>query len=367
MLTWIVLSLCSVLLAVLVGWALPAWAAKRIAREIEADDASLDGAGGGASSPALGLVWLVWAVGVAVASSLVALLLLKLDAGSLLLGIEQQMWRASLDYTPFVSVITVVPLLLVLGAFAFGLAQDAYGRGGTVLLTTLGVGALAFVTSGQIANAIGRIDPLVRDAAGWSQGAYLLFAWVAAAVVIALSAVLLRRVDTRPGRALATYLPMALIGAGLSAWGYWQVMERNMIQSVVNVSVGGAENAIPGLPEGDQVWVWFAGVIVCILVLVLGPVLAAWRHDRGGRARLGSAGSLAMGAVGGYLLARSAPLWLLGGFALVLIGLNLAIRSARVTPAPESTVDGAWTEADDGAWAGGPTAEGDDARRDDVS
>ena len=111
-----------------------------------------------------------------------------------------------------------------------------------------------------------------------------------------------------------------------------------------------------------------------MLALVFGPMLAVWPHDLARRARLGSAGSLAMGALAGYLLARSAPLWLLGVFTLVLIALNLMTGSAT-SPTGEyvqsaasagESVD-AEHAVDDGTRAGGPTAEDDDARRDDVS
>jgi hypothetical protein len=62
-----------------------------------------------------------------------------------------------------------------------------------------------------------------------------------------------------------------------------------------------------------------------------------------------------MGVFAGYLLVRSAPLWLVGVFALVLIALLLTGGEAQAA------------KEDGGARAGGSVAEGDDARRDDVS
>jgi hypothetical protein len=385
--TWIVLALLSVLVAVLVGWALPAWVADRVVHATEKATSTAKDARGRGGSPGLGLAWLAWAVGVATVSSIIGIVVIKIDTAGMLLGFGQPDWLASLNYSPWGSVVVIVPMLLVSGAVAIGLAEDTHGESGRTFgaLRVLGIAALAFVAAGQVTNTIDRVDPMVRNATGWSQGGYLLLAWVAATLVIALAANLVKRADSGPGRSLKVYLPLALVGAGLSAWGVWLTMERSMIQSVVNVSVGGADKAIPGLPQGDQVWVWFAGIIACLLALVIGPALAVWRHDLGGRGRLGSAGSLAMGALAGYLLARSAPLWLLGVFALVLLALNLMGDGSSVsamdrvpllrwldglgrTPSDRAGGRGsAGRGSDGGARAGGPADRDEKPRRDDVS
>ena len=386
--TWTVLALLSALVAVLVGWALPAWAASRIVGPAGADAEAPSDAPERRGRPTLGLAWLVWAIGVATASSIVALLMLKADTLGLVFGWQEAEWRAALNYSPFASAVVVVPLLLVAGAFALGLVDDTFagsgpsgwfaglrrgrldGRG----IKTLGIAALAFVTAGPIANGIGRIDSTVADAAGWSQGAYLILAWIAAALVVGLAARLVDRSDIEPGRALRTYAVLAFVGAGVSCWGLWTVFEKTLMQSAINAGVAGADAATAGLPIGGEALIWLAGTVACVLALVFGPMLAVWRHDLARRARLGSAGSLAMGALAGYLLARSAPLWLLGVFTLVLIALNLMTRSAtsltgeyvQSAASAGESVD-AEHAVDDGTRAGGPTAEDDDARRDDVS
>jgi len=62
---------------------------------------------------------------------------------------------------------------------------------------------------------------------------------------------------------------------------------------------------------------------VCMLLVLLGPVIAVCRYDLGERGMLGDAGSNAMGAIIGYLLAASLPTAWLAVVAVALLALNL--------------------------------------------
>jgi len=400
---WIALTLGSVALAVIVGWALPAWAAGRLTRALETGGVSVVNFRGHSVSLGLGLVWVVWAVGVAAAWNLFGF-----GSQLLLAGISASTeavpeWLVSFSYSPFATVVAAVPFLLVIGAALFGLADDAFGgsadkgfrghmralregRLTTGMLKLLGIGALSLVAATGISGSIAGADPMSSSASGWAQVGYTVFAWIAATLVIALAANLLNLTDLRPGRALKAYVPLALAGSALSVWGFWRVMEQRIIESAAAEAVNGAAAATPGLPGGAPLWIWLAGVTVCMAVLVLGPVLAVWRYDLGERAMLGDAGANAMGALAGFLLARSAPLWLLGALALVLLALNLISESVSFSSVIEKTPALRWIDglgrlavepvaegtevsigSDDGARAGGPATADEKPRRDDVS
>jgi UDP-GlcNAc:undecaprenyl-phosphate GlcNAc-1-phosphate transferase len=400
MTAWIVFAIVSVALAALVGWLLPVFAAKRLVPTLASRGPEMTNYRGVRVPHGLGLVWVVWAIGIAAVSNVVAFGAHLFITSAVSAGAPVQGWWMSLAETPFSTAVVAVPVLLVIGAAALGLADDVFGGGDakgfrghlaalrhgrltTGMLKMLGIGLIALVSATGIASTIGRFDPMVDASTGWLQGAYTVLAWVAATLVIALTANLVNLTDLRPGRALKTYVVLALAGAGISIWGLARVMEQRIVASAAAAAVNGAAAATPGLPSGPDIAVWLAGSAVCLLVLVLGPVFALWRYDLGERAMLGDAGANAMGAVAGFLLARSAPLWLLGVLALVLLALNLASERVSFTAVIERVgvlrwIDGlgrttAWAEcdiehgSDDGEQAGGPDSKGDDARRDDVS
>jgi hypothetical protein len=383
---------------VLVGWALPAWAARRVVASAETRGSAVINFHGRRVPLGLGLVWLMWAIGVAAASNLVAFGSRVFVTASMSAGATPAGWWAALGNTPFAVVVTSVPVLLVVGTVALGLADDVFGSGEkgfsghmralregrltTGMLKLLGIGMLAFVSATGIAASIGEVDPMAAAATGWARGGLTLLAWIAATLVIALAANLVNLTDLRPGRALKAYVPLAVIGAAMSSWGFWTALRSQMASSAVGAAGQGVSTATPGMPAGAQAAVWLAAVVLCLLVLVLGPVVAVWRYDLGERAMLGDAGANAMGAAAGYLLARSAPLWLLLVFALLLLWLNLGSERVSFTSVIErvpvlrwldglgrlpSETAGADSGAKGGARAGGSAAEGDDARRDGVS
>jgi hypothetical protein len=340
----------------------------------------------------LGLVIALWAIGVAAVSNVYGFALRTFagDAVGAIAGADA--WAVAFSRSPFAASVVFVPVLVVVGSVALGLADDVFGdrsargfrghlsalaagRLTTGMVKVLGIGMLAMIAATGIAAAIGQIDPWVTATQGGVQQALIVAAWVLATIVIALSANLVNLTDLRPGRALKAYAPLALAGVALCSWSTWTSLQSQM-------EAGPAS----GLPTGPEAWVWIAGFTVCLLALVVGPVVALWRYDLGERAMLGDAGANALGALAGVLLARFAPLWLLGALALVLLALNLASESVsfssviervpvlrwldglgrlRSEPAGESVEAG--IGSDDGTRAGGPAATDDDARRDDVS
>jgi hypothetical protein len=397
-----VLSAVSVVLALALAWALPAWAAGRIVRAVEATGKTVTNFRGREVTLGLGLVWLIWPVGVVSVWNLIGLGT-QIFVTSLPPTAQVPAWLAGISSTPFGTAVTAVPFLLMAGAFAFGLADDALGGSGdrgfrghfaalregrltTGMLKLIGIGGLAFVSATGIAQQIKSIDPMVDGATGWAGGALVFLTWIVATIVISLAANLVNLTDLRPGRALKSYLPLALIGVGVSSWGAYRLMEQRIITSAAAEAVNGASAATPGLPAGAEVWVWLAATTLCLLVLALGPVFAVWKHDLRERSMLGDAGANAMGAFAGYLMARSAPLWLLGVIALVLLALNLVSERVSFSSVIERTPVLRWVDGlgrlpegpagegfeegigtDEGARAGGPATEDEKPRRDDVS
>jgi hypothetical protein len=359
---WLVLTIVSVVLALLAGWAVPAWVAKRLVAAQEAGGATVTNFRGRKVVLGLGLVWLVWAVGIAALSNLIGFAT-QLITGSIQgAGLVPQDWWNVVTFAPLSTVSHAIPIILVIGAVAFGLADDAFGGGTdkgfrghlgalregrltTGMLKVLGIGLLSFVTATSIASMLDDSDPWAASTTGWTHGVLVALAWLAATLVIALAANLVNLTDLRPGRALKTYSVLAVLGTGLCMWGFWKALEAAIIGSAAAVAAQGAAAVSPGLPTGSQeLWMWGIGSTLCLLILVLGPVVAVWGHDLGERAMLGDAGANAMGGLAGYLLARSAPLWLLGVLALVLLALNLASERLSFSAVIEKVPVLAWLD-----------------------
>lgn len=362
--TWGLLSIVSVLLAIFGAWAVPRWSARGLLRDV----GGRAGAAGKAV-PALGVVWLVWTVSLAFVSAIFGLAITKLSVLGNLVTWIQPKWIEAANSAPIAAAVSAVPWIAVAGAFGLGLVADLYGgengertgwfsalrRGASTAhrLKVFGIWALAFVAAGSTVFQLQQVDPMVAEATGWANGAWSIAGWLLATLVIGLAARYVDRSGACPGGAAKAYVPLAIVGGGVAAWGLWHTMEIALIQATARASATG--QPVTGLPTGSQIWYWFAGVIAVLVLLVLGPVVATWRADVSGAARQGSAGALAMGVFAGYLLVRSAPLWLGGVFALVLIALLLMGGKARVVA------------KGDGTRAGGPAAKDVKPRRDDVS
>ncbi len=383
MAAWLVVSCASVAIAVFAGWLLPAWAMKRLMPSLERGGMRVTNFRGASIPTGLGIVWLVWAAGAAVVGALVSYVRLTFLATSG--GGQGDVWSAALLTAPLRTILDALPLLLVVGAFGFGLVDDVFGdpsakgfrghlralAGGRLTtggLKLLGIGGLALAAALPLSQEVTAPD------GRWRLPLTALVVWACAALVIALSANLVNLTDLRPGRALKVYSLMATIGVAIAIWPSSTVASA----AFAFITGGGVSPAL------DLVWV--GGMKLSLLAMALGPVVAVWRYDLGERAMLGDAGANAMGALAGFLLAWRSPLWLLALLAVVLVALNLA--SERVSfsavidrvrllawidglgrlpagPAPVSVEAG--NGEDGGARAGGSAAEDEMPRRDDVS
>jgi len=361
MTTWISLTAVSVILCGLVGWALPAWMVARFVSAQEVSGKTAPNFRGTPVAVGIGLVWVVWAIAVAALSNLIAfgsqVVTTTIQSSG---AIPEDFW-SSISFSPLSTATHVVPVLLVIGAALFGLADDVFGgsedkgfrghigalRSGrltTGMLKLVGIGALAFVTSTSVASTIDVTDSWVGATTGWMHGGLIALTWLASTLVIALAANLLNLTDLRPGRAMKSYIPLAIGGVALCTWGFWTSLQKALAATATASGLTGAAGATGGLPTGAQAWVWGVGSVICMLLLVLGPVLASWKYDLGERAMLGDAGANAMGALAGYLLVRSAPLWLMGVFALVLVALNLASERVSFSAVIEKVPALAWLD-----------------------
>jgi len=238
--------------------------------------------------PGLGLVWVVWAVAVFLVGT-------KLEVLSVILWASSPQQPFSVWIDP-----GIMPLVLVLGAFALGFADDVYGDGAdkgfrghlsalasgrlsTGGLKLLGIGLLALATAATLASDSGY--------APWTS---MVVATVLGTLAIALSANLVNLTDLRPGRALKVY--SLLVTGLLASW------------------------ALPYVAGGGS---WFD--VLPALAVLLGPVFAVWRFDLGERAMLGDAGANAAGALAGWLACVVLHEWMpLAVYVAVLLALNLA-------------------------------------------
>jgi UDP-N-acetylmuramyl pentapeptide phosphotransferase/UDP-N-acetylglucosamine-1-phosphate transferase len=224
---------------------------------------------------------------------------------------------------------TASPVVLVLGAFAFGFADDVFGTGAdrgfgghlralshgrltTGGLKLLGIGLLAaFLVGSQV--------PIDSAPGVWQ--------WILSVMAIALTANLVNLTDLRPGRALKVYSLLAVVCA---------------LYVLLQVDV----------PTATQ-----------LLIVLLGPVVAVWRFDLGERAMLGDAGANAAGALIGWVAAAYLQeTWQLVAYVAVVLALNLASERVSFSRVIEGNRALSWLDGlgrlDDrqGGGDGAPTA-----------
>jgi hypothetical protein len=229
----------------------------------------------------LGLVWVVWSVGLAGAVT-------TLDVISRFTPPEGSQ--------PYSVLAVQMPFLLILGAFALGFADDVFGssaeRGFRGHLRALSQGRLT--TGGLKLFGVGLLAAVAVGSESLADFPLGTLRWVLAVLSIALTANLLNLMDLRPGRALKVYSLLAVLACALIPSG-------------------------AGVPTAIQV-----------LIVLLGPVIAVWRFDLGERAMLGDAGANAAGALVGWMAALllGAP-WQLAAYVIVVLALNVA--SERVS------------------------------------
>lgn len=315
MTAWGIWTAASLVSAAFVGWVVPFWAVKRLVPLLEGFRVTANYRGRPVFT-GLGLVWLVWAAAYALVGGVWSAIL-----GAAAFGpAEAGLMPARVFYEYYWS---AAPVALVIGALALGLVDDllddASSRGFRSHLAALRAGRLttgALKMFGIGALAVGAALPATSNMA-WAASSVLgpsavtfVVAWVLAALAIALCANLINLTDMRPGGALKSFCALAALAVLAAVW---------------RVSV-----LDPGQGDPRSVGLWLPLVAGAVLaVLVFGPVAAVWRYDLGERGMLGDAGANAMGALAGYLLASSLPLWLLAAAVAILIALNVA--SEKVT------------------------------------
>lgn len=231
----------------------------------------------------LGLVWVLWVIGVQFSSALLELVSLRLWSA----------WQFPPSGAGFEQLGAPV---LVLGALVLGFADDVFGtsadrgfRGHIAALRRgrLTTGGLKLLGIGLLAAAVTLPRALMAPAE--TSGFAVAADWILATLAIALSANFVNLTDLRPGRALKVYSAMATALVVLPAIGYG-----------------------------------FAGS-ASALVLLLGPVVAVYRYDLGERAMLGDAGANAAGALVGWVAVQMlAAWWMLALYVALMLALNVA-------------------------------------------
>ena len=299
----------AMILAIAAGLVVP-WAAMRaLVPTLESSDRfAVTNFRGRRVVPGLGLVWVVWAVSIVV-------------AGTALQTLSELSWASWVQQPSSIWLDPgVMPLVLVLGAFALGIADDAFGdgvdKGFRGHLKALASGRLS--TGGMKLVGIGLLSLATAASmgAGVSAGPALgiATALVLGTLAIALSANLVNLADLRPGRALKVH---SALTTGLLAW--W---------------------AVAFLVTGGP---WTE--VVAAFAVLLGPVVAVWRFDLGERAMLGDAGANAAGALVGWLacvvLGTS---WPLGVYVGALLVLNLASEKISFSRVIEGNAVLSWLD-----------------------
>lgn len=233
----------------------------------------------------LGVVWIIWALALALGSQLLE--------GS---------WISS----PLTIAYVFPALLPLVGAAAvFGLVDDALGDSsakgfkghiGALMHGRLTTGGLKLLGIGAASLYAG---VLIERLVGGGPVRVLL-----ATVAIALSANLMNLFDLRPGRAAKVYIVLAV--AAIVAFAF-------------------------GMTDPSRI------EVVLVALLALGPVAAIWEYDLGEHAMLGDAGANAMGAFVGFWFAFSMPLAAVAVYVLLVAALNFASEKVSFSKVIETT------------------------------
>lgn len=294
--------------ALVAGWLLPALAMRALAPSLAASALVSENYRGRQVFLGLGLVWAVWSVSLFAISTV-------MDVVGTWMAVAYGSVEMLLFDGPYTLALYVTPLILTLAAVVFGMADDVFGtradkgfRGHLRALAKgrLTTGGLKLLGIGLVAAVYGRSVVVGQPDAQGSSVAVQVGWWVAATLVIAFSANLMNLLDLRPGRALKSYSVLAVIAA-------------------VPFVLSAVEQYRSFTAESPASWSTADTIVslACLIVVLLGPVFAVWRFDLGERGMLGDAGSNAMGAIVGYLLAGSLPLPWLAAVAVLFGGLNV--------------------------------------------
>lgn len=245
----------------------------------------------------LGIVWVIW-------MALVLLGGLVLEA---LLGREPSWLGTLLKATP-----------LVFGACALGMFDDIAGKRDrakgfrghlavlrrgeitTGMLKLIGIGALSVVVAAQISG-----EP------SWTFG--YVAGLVVRSAVMALCANEINLFDLRPARALKVYACLLVLSCAVLA-------------------------VLAASPAG-------VATIAAVAVLSLVPVVAVWPYDAREQGLMGDAGSNAMGAYLGFVIAVTMPVPALAVVAAVLLAANLASERVSYSALIERVAPLRWLDA----------------------
>jgi UDP-GlcNAc:undecaprenyl-phosphate GlcNAc-1-phosphate transferase len=284
-------SLALVLLAGLAGVAIPVLGMRGLMPSLEAGSHGTPNYRGVEIAHGLGAVWLIWAM--SVLAFAFASIVLSGVMGEGIATMTGLVWSTG--------------AVLVLAAFAFGLIDDVFGNadvrgfGGHLRAMAKGrltTGGLKLVGIGVASAVAGAVGSLLAVQTGWGALAPWWVHWIVATPAIALTANLVNLTDLRPGRALKAYVLLAGIAIEAMAASAWLMSEGTGISRAVTVALIAS-------------------------LLTLGPVVAVWRYDLGERGMLGDAGANAMGALAGFLLVSSLPIWGLGVYLVFVLALNI--------------------------------------------
>jgi hypothetical protein len=293
-------------------------------------------------APTLGLVWIVWAVALLVGQVLLEVVSRSMTpTGPVAEALER------VASTPLALPLFGVPFLLVAGAFALGLADDAFGADGpkgfrghlgrlrrgeltTGLVKLLGICGLALFYGATAASGILERSGITGQAAysGWR----FVGTWLTAASVIALSANLMNLLDLRPGRALKVY-GAVVVGPAI-AFSVKAIESYALQVEPFAGEIGGL-----ALTSSEE-----TATAIAVVLVLLGPVFAVWRYDVSEQGMLGDAGANTMGAIVGYLLTAVLPFGWLAAVAAVLLALNVTSERVSFTRVIEATPPLAWLD-----------------------
>lgn len=283
--TDVLATVTAVLVLVLATWAVPWLAIHALVPTLESSKTGVvSNYRGRPVALGLGIVWVVWVVGL----QIVALL------DYVYVG------RVSADQAPLVFGSDIFPYPLVLGAFALGLVDDVFGTGddkgfrghlGALARGRLTTGGLKLVGIGLL-SLLAVVPDVTSGSVGDVQG---IGVWLLQGAGIALTANLVNLTDLRPGRALKCYSVLVIAGSVLIGLG----------------------------------WDW--AMALYFGIALVGPVLAVWSFDLGERAMLGDGGANAAGALAGWVLVMALQQWWWALAAYVAVVLVLNVVSERVS------------------------------------
>ncbi len=272
----------------------------------------------------LGLVWVVWAAGVASAVLLQKVMAHHIGEALTPTELETLIGQGSWAAASQVSAVYFLAVPMVVWALLFGLIDDVWGgasdKGFKGHLSSLARGRVSTGALKVLGIGLASLGAAWLIVVGRQSGSSTLttgqrfWTWALAAAVIALSANLVNLFDLRPGRALKFYGAFSL--AAITAL------------ATVSTVRGASATSV-------AVWAW---------LWMIGPVLAVWGYDLSEQGMLGDAGANAAGALAGFILAYSLQLGGLAAATAVLLGMNVLSEKVSYSRLIESNAALSWLD-----------------------